>query len=93
MLPAIFFVVLLVLATLSCTSLPRPTESIGKSNAYLNWGKNQPNAQDRARHTITGKRPFEWWYFDGHLDTGETFVGAFLHPSFTNGKPGVTFSL
>jgi len=93
MLPAIFFVVLLVFATSSCTSLPKPTESIGKSSAYLDWGKNSPNAQDRARHTITGKCPFEWWYFDGHLDTGETFVGAFLHPSFMNGKPGVTFSL
>ena len=93
MFPAIFFAVLFVFATSSCTSLPKPIESIGKSSAYLDWGKNQPNAQDRARHTITGKRPFEWWYFDGHLDTGETFVGVFLHPNFMNGKPGVTFSL
>ena len=93
MFPAIFFAVLFVFATSSCTSLPKPIESIGKSSVYLDWGKNQPDAQDRARHMITGKRPFEWWYFDGHLDTGETFVGAFLHPSFMNGKPGVTFSL
>jgi hypothetical protein len=27
------------------------------------------------------------------LDTGETFVGVFLDPSFTTGKPGVIFSL
>jgi hypothetical protein len=46
-----------------------------------------------AKHGISGARPFEWWYFDGHLDTGETFVGVFFDPNFTNGKPGVTFSL
>jgi hypothetical protein len=46
-----------------------------------------------GKHLISGSRPFEWWYFDGHLDTGETFVGVFLDPSFTNGKPGATFSL
>lgn len=86
-------IILLVLATAACTHLPRPVESIGKSSEYVDWGKSQPNSQDRARHTITGKRPFEWWYFDGHLDTGETFVGVFLDPNFTNGKSGVTFSL
>lgn len=90
---AIIFAILFVFTTSSCTNLPKPDESIGKSSSYLDWGKNQPNAQDRARHTITGKRPFEWWYFDGHFDTGETFVGTFLAPNFTNGKPGITFSL
>ena len=78
LLVAIIFAILFVFATSSCTHLPKPVEIIGKSSAYLDWGKNQPNAQDRARHTITGKRPFEWWYFDGHFDTGETFVGTFL---------------
>ena len=92
-LPAMLFAILFVFATSSCTHLPKPGERIGKSSAYLDWGKNQPNAKDRARHAITGKRPFEWWYFDGHLDTGETFVGSFLSPSFTDGKPGVTFAL
>ncbi len=84
---------LLVLAISACTHLPRPVESIGKSSEYLDWNKNPPNAQDRARHLIAGKRPFEWWYFDGHLDTGETFVGVFLDPNFESGKPGITFSL
>jgi hypothetical protein len=83
----------LIFFIISCTHLERPTEIIGKSSAYIDWGKNPPPAKDRARHTIIGKRPFEWWYFDGHLDTGETFVGAFLDPSFTTGKPGVAFSL
>jgi hypothetical protein len=89
----IIFAFLLVFAVCACTSLPKPAESIGKNSAYLDWGKNQPEARDRARHVITGKRPFEWWYFDAHLDTGETFVGTFLHPNFMNSKPGVTFSL
>ena len=93
MLPAIIFAVLIIFATSACTHLPKPGESISKSSEYLDWGKKQPNAQDRARHAISGNRPFEWWYFDGHLDTGETFVGVFLAPSFTTGKPGVTFSL
>ena len=93
LLMAIIFAIMFVFTISSCTNLPKPDESIGKSSDYLDWGKSQPKAQDRARHTITGKRPFEWWYFDGHLDTGETFVGVFLDPNFTNGKPGVTFSL
>ena len=92
-LPAIIFAVLFVFALSSCTHLPMPVDRIGKSREFLDGGKNQPNAQDRARHTLTGKRPFEWWYFDGHLDTGETFVGVFFDPSFTNGKPAVAFSL
>jgi hypothetical protein len=92
-LPAIIIALLFILATSACTHLPKPVESTGKSSQYIDWGKTQPSAQDRARHTLTGKRPFEWWYFDGHLDTGETFVGVFFDPSFTNGKPAVTFSL
>ncbi|MCK7481966.1 MAG: hypothetical protein M0C28_35975, partial [Candidatus Moduliflexus flocculans] len=93
MLPAIIIALLFIFATSACTHLPKPVESTGKSSQYIDWGKTQPSAQDRARHTLTGKRPFEWWYFDGHLDTGETFVGVFFDPSFTNGKPAVTFSL
>jgi hypothetical protein len=79
--------------TTSCTHLDKPSEIMNKSSTYIDWGNNPPPASDRARHTIIGKRPFEWWYFDGHLDTGETFVGVFLDPSFTTGKPGVAFSL
>jgi len=92
-LPAIIFAILFIFAAASCTHLPRPVENIGQSSEFLDGGKNQPGAKDRARHTLTGKRPFEWWYFDGHLDTGETFVGVFFDPNFTNGKPGATFSL
>ena len=79
--------------TTACTHVDKPSEIINKSSTYIDWGKNPPPASDRARHTIIGKQPFEWWYFDGHLDTGETFVGVFLDPSFTTGKPGVAFSL
>ncbi len=79
--------------TASCTHLDKPFEIVNKSTTYIDWGKNPPPAGDRARHAIIGKRPFEWWYFDGHLDTGETFVGVFLDPSFTTGEPGVAFSL
>ena len=83
----------LVVTAVACTHLPRPDEKFSPGTAYLDWGKDGPDARDLARHTIEGKRPFEWWYFDGHLDTGETFVAVFHDPSFTNGKPGVTFSL
>jgi hypothetical protein len=83
----------LVVAAVACTHLPRPQEKYSRGTAYLDWGRDEPDARDLARHTIEGKRPFEWWYFDGHLDTGETFVAVFHDPSFTNGKPGVTFSL
>jgi hypothetical protein len=86
-------VFLLSCLVVSCTHIDKPYEIIGKSSTYINWGKNPPPALDRARHTIIGKQPFEWWYFDGHLDTGETFVGVFLDPNFTTGKPGVAFSL
>jgi hypothetical protein len=77
----------------ACTNLNKPSETLGKNNYYIDWGKNPPTPRDMAKHTIKGENPFEWWYFDGHLDTGETFVGTFLAPSFTIGKPGVTFSL
>jgi len=77
----------------ACTHIQRPSEIINRSEAYLDWSKNPPKAIDRAGHDLLGKRPFEWWYFDGHLDSGQTFVGVFLAPSFTNGKPGAAFSL
>lgn len=89
----LFLILSLVFILGGCTHLDRPAEIVGKSDAYIDWGKNPPGASDRAKHLIEGKRPFEWWYFDGHLDNGQTFVGVFLDPSFTNGKPGVTFSL
>lgn len=49
------------------------------------WGHNPPTDKDQARHLIEGEKPFEWWYFDGHLDNGEVFVGVFQAPSFTTG--------
>jgi hypothetical protein len=89
----ILLVFMLLFFTASCTHLDKPHEIIGKSSSYLDWGKNPPPAKDRARHSIVGKRPFEWWYFDGHLNTGETFVGVFFDPTFTTGEPGVAFTL
>jgi hypothetical protein len=86
-------IIALLFYTASCTHVSKPDELIGKSSTYLDWGKNPPSAKDRARHLIDGKRPFEWWYFDGHLDTGETFVGVFFDPTFTTGEPGVAFTL
>jgi len=85
--------VILPLILFSCTHLEKPVEIIGKSDVYFDWGKTPPSAKDRAKHVLEGKRPFEWWYFDGHLDTGEYFVGVFLDPSFTTGRPGVAFTL
>lgn len=83
----------LILTLGGCTHLDKPNEIVSTSDTYLDWGKNPPMPSDRARHTIEGSHPFEWWYFDGHLDDGQTFVGVFLDPSFTTGKPGVAFSL
>ena len=85
--------VIISLFLISCTHLEKPKEIIGKSDGYIDWGKVPPPAKDRAKHAIPGKRPFEWWYFDGHLDTGEYFVGTFFDPSFTIGKPGAVFTL
>jgi hypothetical protein len=79
--------------TPSCTHLERPENIVSQSEQYLDWGKKSPTAIDRAKHDIKGKRPFEWWYFDGHLDNGQTFVGSFLAPSFLNGKPAVILSI
>ena len=93
--PIVYLLIFLVSTVLlvSCTHLPKPDRIVSETQSYLDWNKNPPKAPDRARHTIEGKRPFEWWYFDGHLDNGDTFVGVFLDPSFTTGKPGVAFSL
>jgi hypothetical protein len=90
---AVFYLCVLGLLCISCTHLTKPDKIASSSQEYLDWEKNPPAATDRARHTIKGKRPFEWWYFDGHLDSGETFVGVYLDPSFTTGKPGVAFSI
>jgi hypothetical protein len=70
-----------------------PIEKIRKSDQSLDWGRNQPQAPDRARHVMNVKHPFEWWYFDGQLDNGQFFVGAFLDPSFVTEKPQAVFSL
>ena len=93
--PAAVSLCLLGLAVIfgGCTHLERPGVVTGRSDEYIDWGKEPPGAHDRARHAITGERPFEWWYFDGHLDNGRAFVGVFFDPSFTTGKPGVAFTL
>ncbi len=84
----------LVLSLLSCAGQTPPgREEISGSGVYVDWGRNPPMPKDMARHALTGAQPFEWWYFDGHLDSGETFVGVFFDPNFSNGKPGATFSL
>lgn len=91
----IILVILLNLCPLfaSCTHMPKPDHIVHPSPVYLDWGRSPPDASDRARHDIKGELPFEWWYFDGHLDNGQTFVGVFFAPGFTNGQHGVTFSL
>ncbi len=91
--PAVMAAVLFAAALAACTSLKAPVERLVENGQYLDWGKNPPGPADMARHEIRGPRPFEWWYFDGRLDTGETFVGTFQVPSFATGKPMVTFSL
>lgn len=93
---AMAYIISLLVCTVlsvSCTHLPKPEKITSETEGYLDWNRNPPTAIDRARHTIEGKQPFEWWYFDGHLDNGDTYVGVFLDPSFTTGKPGVAFSL
>jgi len=90
---AIALSILSLLTFGACAHIEVPDQIVGQSAAYIDWGKNPPSSADRAKHEIEGKRPFEWWYFDGHLDNGQTFVGSFLDPSFATGKPGVTFSL
>ncbi len=85
--------ILLFFAAASCTFVENPGMIVSGSDAALDWGKDPPGAADRAGHIFDTKRPFEWWYIDGHLDTGETFVGVFFDPSFTTGTPVVTFSL
>ena len=91
----ISFVVLmgLILMISACTRLNPPVEISGKSASYIECGKNPPTPGDMARHTLKGEKTFEWRCFDGHLETGETFVGVFHARSFTSDKPVVTFSL
>jgi hypothetical protein len=91
--PAIFLALLFIVFFSSCTHLPNPVERIGKSSNYLDAGKTGPPAQERARHALAGEGAFEWWYFDGHLDTGETFVGVFYATSPADEKSTVTFAL
>ena len=86
--------IILLPLLISCAHQPAPQSAAEPdADAYTDWGKNPPAPEDMAKHLISGARPFEWWYFDGHLDSGETFVGVFYDPNFSNGKPGVSFSL
>ncbi len=55
--------VILSVCLVSCTHLEKPKEIVGKNDVHFDWGKKSPEAKDRAKHVIEGKRPFEWWYF------------------------------
>jgi hypothetical protein len=74
-------------------NLRRPDRIVGRSERHLDWGRSSPGPRDRAKHAIEGWHPFEWWYFDGRLDDGRSFVGVFFDPLFSSGKPGVAFTL
>lgn len=52
---------------------------------------------DDGRHLdVDQKGAYEWWYFDAHLDTGQTVI-VFFHAANPNpgmqGKPGLEFVL
>ena len=83
----------LFLFVTNCTDMAPPGQIVSYQEGIHNWGANPPEARDRARHRIEGKKPFEWWYFDGHLDNGQVFVGVFQVPSFVTGKIEAIFSL
>ncbi|MDA8403125.1 MAG: hypothetical protein M0Z56_02865 [Desulfobacteraceae bacterium] len=87
------FLITCILLLTACTHLERPNQIISAPGTAKDWGTQAPCAKDRARHEIEGKKPFEWWYFDGHLDNGQVFVGVFQAPSFTTGKIEAIFSL
>lgn len=83
----------MVLISAGCTHVDTPDEIFHRQDIERDWGTRPPDARDRAWHNIAGEKPFEWWYFDGHLDNGQTFVGVFHMPSFLSGKPAASFSL
>ncbi len=86
-----FFTTIILIA--GCTGLPDPGPVIHEPCIAKDWGKAQPAPADMACHMLKEPHPFEWWYIDGHLDNGITFVGVFHLPSFVSGKPTVTFTL
>ena len=57
------------------------------------WGKKPPDLKDMAQHPAKSKDYFEWWYFDGELEDGRTFVIVFHGRDFIAGKPTILFSL
>lgn len=71
----------------------KPVETTSKSDTYIDLGEKIPEAKSRARHKIEGDNTFEWWYFDGKFDSGDTFVGSFHDPNAVTGKPIVAFTL
>ncbi len=82
-----------VLLINGCTHIDRPEQIVTHPEKIKNWGTDPPKAKDRARHPISGEKPFEWWYFDGHLDNGQVFVGVYQVPSFVSGEIEAIFSL
>jgi hypothetical protein len=88
-----FFLFAFILSFHACTHIERPEQIVSTPEVSKDWGKHPPTPIDRARHQIEGEKPFEWWYFDGHLDNGQTFVGVFLVPSFVSGNIEAMFTL
>lgn len=89
----LIFLCIFFLMSSACTHIRAPHEIVSEQDSLLDWKTFPPKANDRARHIIEGKKPFEWWYFDGHLDDGRTFVGTFHIPSFVSNRPAATFTL
>ena len=86
-------ILFLLLLSAACTHVRAPDEITVKPDRLRDWGTRPPAAEDRARHELEGNGAFEWWYFDGHLDDGRTFVGVFHVPSFVGNRPAATFTL
>jgi len=88
-----FVFIALILPFVSCTHMAPPDQLISRTDGLEDWGKAPPGPNDLARHRIDGEKPFEWWYFDGHLDNGQVFVGVFQVPSFVSGDIEAMFTL
>ncbi|MBC2717075.1 MAG: hypothetical protein HF978_17360 [Desulfobacteraceae bacterium] len=88
---AVFLAIVFALG--ACTYIAPPEQLVSQPDGYRDWGKTPPGPKDRARHHIDGEKPFEWWYFDGHLDNGQTFVGVFHVPNFVTGNIEAMFTL
>ncbi len=74
--PVLSSLLAVFLLLFSCAHQPEPRPAAESGvDVSMDWGK----------HLISGARPFEWWYFDGHPDTGETF---FARPMYCRAIAG-----